>query len=56
MWTLKPFPFRYSSRLKIPINSQRAVDSAMYSASVLLSAIRCCILLVTLKEEMLVDF
>ena len=38
MWELKPFPFSSSSRLTIPITSRSAVDSAMYSASVILLA------------------
>ena len=44
-WTLKPFHFSSYSRLTIPITSQKAVNSAMYSASVVLSAIWYCILL-----------
>ena len=45
VWTLKPFPFSYSSRLKIPITSRRAFDGTMYLALVVLSAIKYCILL-----------
>ena len=45
MWKLKPFPFSCSSRLAIPITLQIAVDSEMYSDSVVLSAIKYCILL-----------
>ena len=45
VWTLKPFPFSSVSSLEIPITSRSAVDSAMYSALVVLSAIKYCILL-----------
>ena len=45
VWTLKPFPFSSSSMLKIPITSQKAVASSVYSDSVILSTIKYCILL-----------
>ena len=45
MWTLKQFPFSSSSWFTIPITSQRAVDSAMYSASLVLSVLKYYILL-----------
>ena len=38
VWTLKPFPFSSLSGLVVIITSQRAVDSAIYSASVILLA------------------
>ena len=45
MCMLKKFPFSSSIRLRIPITSRSAVVSTIYLASVVLSAIKYCILL-----------
>ena len=45
VWTLKKSPLSYYSKFIIPINPQRAVDSAIYSALVVLSSIKYCILI-----------
>ena len=45
MWTLKPFPFSSFGSLTIQITSLRAVDSEIYLASMVLSAINYFILL-----------
>ena len=52
VWTLKSFPFSSYSRLMIPITLQRAVDSVIYSAVMVISAIRYCILLAHMIRQL----
>ena len=52
MCTLKPFTFISSSKLTTPITSRSAVDSAIYLALVVLSAIKYCILIAHIIEQL----